>query len=63
MLPLTRQEPIVDLNYLYQRRQVSQFNADNAVCSNSRRSHQDMADAYAALIASARNGAAVELQP
>jgi hypothetical protein len=53
----------VDLNYIYQRLQVSQFNADNAVCNNSRRSHQDMADAYAALIASARNGAGVELRP
>lgn len=47
----------MDLNYLYQRQQVSQFNADNAACGNSRKSHQDMADAYGALIAGSRNGA------
>lgn len=53
----------MDLNYLYQRRQISQFNADNAACGNSRRSHQNMADAYGALIASARNGAVAEMRP
>ena len=45
----------MDLNYLYHRQQVSQFNADNSVCEPSRRSHQDMADAYGALILSSRN--------
>jgi hypothetical protein len=45
----------VDLNYLYQRQLVSQFNADNAACDNSRRVHQDMADAYGALIVTAKN--------
>ena len=45
----------MDLNYLYFRQQVSQFNADSAACSNSRRAHQDMADAYGALILSSRN--------
>jgi len=45
----------VDLNYLYFRQQVSQFNADSAACNNSRRVHQDMADAYSALILSSRN--------
>lgn len=46
---------IVDLNYLYHRQQVSQFNADNSSCEPSRKSHQDMADAYFALIAAAKN--------
>ena len=45
----------MDLNYLYQRWQISQFNADNAACGNSRKSHQDMADAYGALITTAKN--------
>lgn len=44
----------MDLNYLYHRQQVSLFNADRAACSGSRRSHQDMADAYGALIAAAK---------
>jgi hypothetical protein len=45
----------MDLNYLYHRQQVSLFNADNAACGRSRRAHQSMADAYAALIAVAKN--------
>jgi len=45
----------MDLNYLYFRQQVSQFNADNASCDQARRSHQDMADAYGALIRTSRN--------
>lgn len=49
----------MDLNYLYHRQQVSQFNADNSVCEPSRKSHQDMADAYLALIATARNASRV----
>jgi hypothetical protein len=52
----------MDLNYLYRRQQISKFNADNADCESSRKSHQDMADAYWALIATARNGATVELR-
>ena len=44
----------MDLNYLYFRQQVSQFNADNAACDDSRDSHQEMADAYRLLIAEAR---------
>jgi hypothetical protein len=44
----------MDLNYLYFRQQVSQFNADNATCDNSRNSHQELADAYGLLIADAR---------
>lgn len=45
----------MDLNCLYFRQQVSQFNADNAGCASSRRAHQDMADAYLERIASLRN--------
>jgi hypothetical protein len=45
----------MDLNYLYQREQVSLFNADNAGCDRSRRAHQSMANAYAALIIVAKN--------
>jgi hypothetical protein len=45
----------MDLNYLYKRQQVSLFNADNAGCGSSRRAHQSMADAYAALITVAKN--------
>jgi hypothetical protein len=54
---------IMDLNYLYQRRQISQFNADNAACSDSRKWHQEMADAYGELIATARSDAVVEMRP
>jgi hypothetical protein len=53
----------MDLNYLYLRQQVAWFNADNAACDDSRRVHREMADAYGALIAEARNGAVVELRP
>ena len=53
----------MDLNYLYLRQQVSRFNADNAACDDARRAHSDMAAAYGALIAEARNGAVVELRP
>ena len=52
----------MDLNYLYFRQQMSRFNAENAACANSRKSHQDMADAYDALIAAWRNAAVVELR-
>jgi len=45
----------MDLNDLYFRQQVSRFGADNAACAGSRRTHRDMADAYGALIATARN--------
>ena len=45
----------MDLNYLYHRQQVSQFNADNSGCGPSRRAHQEMADSYRTLITSAKN--------
>ena len=54
-LPLTQGRLSMDLNYLYFRQQVSQFGADNAACVNARRAHQDMADAYSALIKSSRS--------
>ena len=52
----------MDLNYLYQRQLVSQFNADNAACDSSRRVHQDMADAYGARIVTAKNVPVGELR-
>ena len=45
----------MDLNYLYNRQQVSQYCADNAACDESRQSHQEMADAYGMLISQAKN--------
>jgi len=44
----------MDLNYLYHRHQVSLFMADNADCEQSRHVHRELADGYAARIASAR---------
>ena len=55
MLPLTKMEQHMDLNYLYHRRQVSLFMADNADCEQSRRAHRELADGYAARIAQAKN--------
>lgn len=52
--PAYAREQGMDLNYLYFRQQVSQFNADNAACDNSREAHQQMADGYSSLIAEAR---------
>lgn len=47
----------MDLNYLYHRRQVSQFRADNAASDQARDAHQEMADAYGALIGSSKDSA------
>lgn len=44
----------MDLNYLYQRHQISLFMSTNAACESSRRTHLKFTDAYAALIATAR---------
>jgi hypothetical protein len=44
----------MDLNYLYHRRQVSLFMAENAAGEDSRRAHRAFADSYAARIASAK---------
>jgi len=46
----------MDLNYLYQRHQISVFMSENAVCERSRNAHRGLMDAYASLIASARRG-------
>jgi len=54
VLPLTKMEQHMDLNYLYHRHQVSLFMADNADCEQSRRAHRELADGYAARIASAK---------
>ena len=51
----------MDLNYLYQRQQVSRFNADNAACGNSRDAHERMAEAYGLLIEQAKNGRGLEV--
>ena len=54
MLPLTKMEQHMDLNYLYHRHQVSLFMADNADCVRSRRVHRELANGYAARIAQAK---------
>ena len=36
----------MDLNYLYQRHQVSLFRAERASCENARRAHLELADSY-----------------
>jgi hypothetical protein len=46
----------MDLNYLYQRHQVSLYRSENGSCERSRNAHRGLADAYASLIASARRG-------
>lgn len=45
----------MDLNYLYQRHQVSLFMADNAASQQARRVHRELADTYASRIAEAKN--------
>jgi len=55
VLPLTNLEHDVDLNYLYQRHQVSLFLADNAVSEVTRRIHREFANAYALRIGAAKN--------
>jgi hypothetical protein len=46
----------MDLNYIYQRHQVSLFKATHTVCPDARRAHREMADQYAVLIEAAKNG-------
>ena len=53
-LPLTGWEPIMDLNYLYQRYAISLQMSENAACDSSRIVHRKLAEAYAALIADAK---------
>ena len=45
----------MDLNYLYQRHQVSLFMADNAASEGARRAHRELARGYASRIAVARD--------
>ena len=52
----------MDLNYLYFRQQVSQFNADNAGCDSARNAHQVMADAYNVLIVDERDSREPDVQ-
>jgi hypothetical protein len=49
----------MDLNYLYQRHQISLFMAENGSCDQVRRVHGEFADLYAARIADARQGRAL----
>ena len=44
----------MDLNYLYQRHQVSLFMAENAGCDEARQTHRAFAESYAAQIADAK---------
>lgn len=44
----------MDLNYLYQRHQVSLFMADNAASAQARQIHRELADRYASRIAEAK---------
>jgi hypothetical protein len=53
-LPLTRQEPPLDLNYLFHRRGVSLMMADRAACSASRDAHLGLAGGYAERIRALR---------
>jgi hypothetical protein len=44
----------LDLNYLYQRHQISLFMADNAASEEARQVHRELAYRYAARIADAK---------
>lgn len=44
----------MDLNYLYQRHQVSLFMSDNAISEEARRIHRELARRYAVQIADAK---------
>ena len=62
VLPLTRKERLMDLNYLHHRQQVSVFLSDNAACASSRIVHRKMAEGYAALIVTARRSKTLDAQ-
>jgi hypothetical protein len=53
-LPLTAGASIMDLNYLYQRHQVSLHLAEHGASSASRAAHRAFASAYASMIAGKR---------
>lgn len=50
-----------DLNYLYQRHQISLYLSEHAGSERARNAHRGLTDAYASLITSARRGRAVVL--
>ena len=63
MLPLAKSEPIMDLNYLYQRYFISLQLSENAACDGSRIAHRKLAEGYATRIAEAKlNGTPVAAQ-
>ena len=45
----------MDLNYLYERHQVSLFMAEHAASEEARQVHRGLADAYAARIAGTKH--------
>ena len=45
-----------DLNYLYQRHQISLYMSEHAACERSRSAHRGLTEAYASLIATSRRG-------
>ena len=47
-------DPIMDLNYLYQRYFISLQMAESATCDGSRITHRKLADGYVAQIAEAK---------
>lgn len=55
MLPLTKWEYRMDLNYLYHRHQVSLMMAANATSEEARRVHLDLAEGYASRIDASKN--------
>ena len=44
----------MDLNFIYERHQVSLFLSDHAECLDARRIHREFAERYAVRIAEAR---------
>ncbi len=44
----------MDLNYLYQRHQVSLYMSEHAACAQSREAHRGLAEGYAEMIEDAR---------
>ena len=44
----------MDLNYLYQRHQISLYMAENARCGEARQAHREFAKSYATQIADAK---------
>jgi hypothetical protein len=51
----------MDLNYLYQRHQISLFRSEHAACPQSREAHRRMALGYATKIDQARSAGGFQL--